>query len=74
LGDRRNVDDEAVAHFAALDAPYASSTVWASISSIAGAMSCSAQKSSISWVSGSPPIADPARLRRAPISVKAPTE
>ena len=37
-----------------------------SISSISGSMLCSAQKSSISWVSVRPPVEEPAKERRLP--------
>ena len=36
------------------------------MTSISGRTSCSAQKSSISWVSAMPPIIEPERLRRLP--------
>ena len=38
------------------------------MTSISGVMPFSAQKSSISWVSGMPPIIEPDRLRRMPAS------
>jgi hypothetical protein len=43
------------------------------MTSISGVTPCSAQKSSISWVSGMPPMFDPVRLRRISASANAGT-
>ena len=65
--DRRGVDDEAVAHVAGQHALVCLVDVVGAITSISGVTPCSAQKSSISWVSAMPPIIEPDRLRRMPI-------
>src|SRR5580704_4864540 len=43
---------------------YASLTFWIGMTSTSEVMLCAPQKSSISWVSGRPPMGEPERLRR----------
>ena len=52
---------------------YASLTFWIGMTSTSAVMLCWPQKSSISWVSGMPPMGDPEKLRRLKISPKTET-
>ena len=65
---RSGVDDEAVPHVAGEHALVGLVDVIGRMTSISGRTSCSAQKSSISWVSAMPPIIEPERLRRCDTS------
>ena len=64
VAETGGVDDEAVADVGAEHAILGLVDGRRAISSVSGAMPCSAQKSSISCVSAMPPMVDPANERR----------
>ena len=63
--ERRHINDEAIC---LSKCSHASLIFCIGMISMSEAILCFAQKSSISWVSGMPPMAEPAKLRRGKIT------